>query len=139
MYTALKPRGILAVVDIDFSGYFSYPECAAVTRYVGLYTETVRRRGADPNIGPRLPSLLMELGLGDVHMNVIQPAGFEGEVKLISPLTMANIADAVIAEGLATKAEVDGIVAELYEFARRPGSIGCAPRCFEVWGRKQAN
>jgi ubiquinone/menaquinone biosynthesis C-methylase UbiE len=139
MYAALRPGGMLAVVDIDFSGYFSYPESAAVTRYVALYTETVKRRGGDANIGPRLPSLLNELGLTDIHMNVIQPAGFEGEVKLISPLTMENIADAVTAEGLATKVEIDGIVAELYEFAGRSDTIGCAPRCFEVWGRKRVN
>jgi hypothetical protein len=99
----------------------------------------VRRRGGDANIGPRLPSLLQELSLENIHVNVVQPAGFEGEVKLISPLTMENIADVVIAEGLATKAEVDGIVRELYSFARRPDSIGCMPRCFEVWGRKRAS
>jgi SAM-dependent methyltransferase len=139
MYAALRPGGMLAVVDIDFSGYFSHPECTAVSRYAALYTETVRRRGGDANIGPRLPSLLTELSLEDIQMNVIQPAGFEGEVKLISPLTMENIADAVIAERLATKREIDGIVGELYSFARRPDSIGCAPRCFEVWGRKRAN
>jgi SAM-dependent methyltransferase len=139
MYTALRPWGILSVVDIDFSGYFSYPECAAVKRYVALYTETVKRRGGDANIGPRLPSLLNELGLADIHMNVIQPAGFEGEVKLISPLTMENISDAVIAEGLATKTEIDSIVAELYDFAQRTDTIGCMPRCFEVWGCKRAN
>jgi ubiquinone/menaquinone biosynthesis C-methylase UbiE len=36
MYAALRSGGMLAVVDIDFSGYFSYPECPAVTRYVAL-------------------------------------------------------------------------------------------------------
>jgi SAM-dependent methyltransferase len=139
MYAALRPGGTLAVVDIDFSGYFCYPDSPALHRYVALYTETVNRRGGDANIGPRLPDLLGELQLEDIQVNVVQPAGSTGEVKLISPLTMANIADAVLAEGLASKAEIDATVAELYEFAKSPGTIGCMPRCFEVWGRKPAN
>ena len=69
-------------------------------------------------------------------MNVVQPAGTEGEVKLLSPLTMENIADAVLAEGLASRVEIDQIVAELYEFARAPGTVGCAARVVEAWGHR---
>ena len=36
---------------------------------------------------------------------------------MISPLTMENIADAVMAEGLASRTEIDQLVTELYEFA----------------------
>lgn len=67
-------------------------------------------------------------------MNVVQPAGTDGEVKLISALTMENIADAVIAEGLATREDADGIIDELYAFARRKGTLGCMPRVIEAWG-----
>jgi len=67
-------------------------------------------------------------------MNVVQPAGTQGEVKLLNPLTMENIADAVLAEGLASCVEIDQIVAELYEFARAPGTVGSAPRVVEAWG-----
>lgn len=136
MRGALRPGGIIVVEDIDFQGYFCHPESAALRRYVELYTQTVRRRGADANIGPRLPSLLIETGFAEVRMNVVQPAGIEGEVKLISPLTMENIADAVLAEGLASKAEIDRLVAELYDYARTTGTVGCLPRVIEVWGRR---
>ena len=132
---ALRPGGTLVVADIDFRGYFSWPESPALARYVALYTQAVKRRGADPNIGPRLPALLAAAGFEGVQMSVAQPAGLDGEVKLISPLTMENIADAVIAEGLATRAEIDQIVDELYVDARTPGTIGCMPRVVEAWGR----
>ena len=46
--------------------------------------------------------LLMEAGFDGVQMNVVQPAGLTGEVKLISPITMESIADAVETEGLAS-------------------------------------
>jgi SAM-dependent methyltransferase len=135
---ALLPGGIVVVEDIDFSGYFCYPDCAALWRYVQLYMETTRSRGVDANIGLRLPSLLAEAGFENVQVNIVQPAGLEGEVKLISPLTMENIAEAVIAEGLATAEEIEHIVAELYAFADTPGSLGSMPRIFEAWATRPA-
>jgi ubiquinone/menaquinone biosynthesis C-methylase UbiE len=136
---AIRPEGILVVADTDFRGFFCDPDSPALWRYVELYTETVKRRGGDANIGPRLPALLAQHGFEKVQMNVVQPAGTEGEVKLLSPLTMENIADAVLAEGLASRAEIDQIVVELYEFARAPGTVGSAARVVEAWGyRAQA-
>jgi len=82
--SALPEIRILArseLEDIDFSGYFCYPDCAALGCYVQLYTETTRRRGVDANIGPRLPSLLAEAGFENIQVNIVQPSGFEGEVK----------------------------------------------------------
>jgi ubiquinone/menaquinone biosynthesis C-methylase UbiE len=88
----IRPGGIIVVPDTDFRGYFCDPDCPALWRYVELYTQTVKRRGGDANIGPRLPRLLTESGFEKVRMNVVQPAGSEGEVKLLNPLTMENIA-----------------------------------------------
>jgi len=135
---ALRPGGIVVLQDIDFSGYFCYPDCAALWRYVQLYTETTRRRGVDANIGPRLPSLLVEAGFENINVNIVQPSGMEGEVKLITPLTMENIADAVIAEDLATAEEIDRVVSELYAYAKTPGTLGCMPRIFEAWATQPA-
>ena len=133
---ALRPGGTFVVADIDFRGYFSYPESPALARYVALYTEAVKRRGGDPNIGPRLPTILTAAGFENVQMSVAQPAGLDGDVKLISLLTMENIADAVMAEGLASRTEIDRIVDELYVYARMPGTIGCMPRVVESWGQR---
>ncbi len=108
-------------------------------RYVELYTQAVKRRGADANIGPRLPSLVKAAGFEKVEMNVIQLASMTGEVKMISPLTMENIAEAVVAERLATPEELDRLIAELYEYANNPDTIGCTPRLFEVWGNRPAS
>lgn len=135
MRTALRPGGVIVLEDIDFRGYFCHPDCAALWRYVELYTETARHRGANANIGPQLPALLLESGFEDVEMNVVQPAGTGGEVKLLNPITMENIADSVVAEGLASAEEIDQVVSELYEFARRQDTVLSAPRIVEAWGR----
>ncbi len=131
---ALRPGGVVVVEDVDFRGHFSHPECPALLRYVELYTECARRRGADANIGPRLPALLEEAGFENVQMNVVHPSGTTGEVKLLNPITMENIAATVLAEGLASPAEVVQLVAELYEFAHTPGTVAGLPRIVEAWG-----
>jgi ubiquinone/menaquinone biosynthesis C-methylase UbiE len=134
MRQALRPGGVVVIEDIDFRGYFCHPDSPALWRYVDLYTQAVQRRGGDANIGPRLPALLQDAGFETVQMNIVQPAGSTGEIKLMSAITMENIAGAVIAEGLATQGEIDEIVTELYEYASTFGTLSSTPRIVEAWG-----
>jgi len=67
-------------------------------------------------------------------MQVAHPAGAHGEVKLLSVITMENIADSVLAEGLATPDELRQVIAELYEFATCEGTVLSIPRVVETWG-----
>jgi pimeloyl-ACP methyl ester carboxylesterase len=97
----LRSGGVLIVEDIDFTGSFCHPANAAYDRYAELYTQAARARGVDPNIGPRLPQLLVAAGCKGVRVNVVQPAGMtpeghEGAIKLVSPLTLENIADSAL-------------------------------------------
>ena len=131
---AIRPGGVLAVEDVDFRGHFCHPESAAFSRYVELYTKTAQQRGADPNIGPRLPGLLTKSGFQTVQIKVVQLAAMSDESKLMAPLTMENIAESVLAEGLASPAEVDQLVHELYEFARDPDTVISGPRVVQTWG-----
>jgi hypothetical protein len=132
---ALRPGGAVVVEDIDFAGHFCHPDCPALWRYVELYTRAVRRAGGYPTIGPRLPGLLADVGCERVQVNVVQPAGLDGEVKLVNPVTMENIADAVLAAGCVTRGEVDRVVAELYAFARDPRTVMSIARVVQAWGR----
>ena len=136
--TAVRPGGLVVVADTHFRGHFCEPDNAAFRRYVELYTETLRRRGGDANIGSRLPGLLADAGFEHVQMNVAQPAGVEGEVKILSPLTLENIAEAVVAEGVATREETDAVIAELYEFAQMPSTLLSTARVVESWARRPA-
>ena len=58
----------------------------------------------------------------------MQPMALEGEKKLITPLTMENIGDAAIAEGLTTTEEVNELVKALYDYAQDPATLGGVPR-----------
>ena len=132
----LAPGGVLVAEDIDCTGHFCEPHSPAFWRYVELYTKAVQRRGCDPNIGPRLPGLLRAAGLERLGVSVVQPAGISGEVKLLSPLTLEAIADAVLAAGLATDEELGELVDELYAFAEQDGTLMSIPRVVQAWGRK---
>jgi SAM-dependent methyltransferase len=131
----VDPGGVLVVEDIDCSAHFCHPPSPAFARYVDWYIKTAHARGCDPNIGPRLPGLLRDAGLGDIAMNVVQPAGFSGEVKLIAPITMEMVADATVAANVATSEEVDQTVDELYAFANTEGTVQSLPRVVQTWGR----
>jgi SAM-dependent methyltransferase len=135
LVAALAPGGTLVVEDIDFTGHFCYPDSPAFWRYVEWYSRAVQGRGADPNIGPRLPSLLTDAGLHDVQIHVAQPAGMAGEVKLISPITLEAIADAVLSAGLATPEQLEQTVDELYAFATTHGTLLSVPRIVQTWAR----
>jgi SAM-dependent methyltransferase len=134
-YRYLRPGGLVAVEDIDCSGYFTYPECKAFRRYHELYCAVVRRRGGDPDIGPRLPLLLRSCGFENVGVSVVQPIGTQGEIKLLNPITMENIVDTVLQEGLATREEIEEVVRELYGFAADPNTVAGVPRVVQAWGR----
>lgn len=137
--TALKPGGVVVIADANFSGLFSQPESPAVRRYVQLYTETLNRRNGDADIGLRLPGLLSEAGFEDIHLSIVQHAAMSGDTKLISPITLEYIADSAIAEGVASRAEIERILVELYAFARDPTTVLSGPRIIETWARKPAD
>jgi SAM-dependent methyltransferase len=136
---ALRPGGVLIVEDIDFTGSFCHPANVAYERYAELYSRAAWARGVDPNIGPRLPQLLVAAGCKRVRVNVVQPTGMtpeghEHDVKLVSPLTLENIADAAIAEGLATREEINTVLDELYRLASDTTTVLAIPRIIQTWG-----
>jgi hypothetical protein len=77
----------------------------------------------------------MRGGFLEVAVAVVQPVAMQGEPKLINALTMENIADAVLQDGLATREEIGCIVQEMYEFAEDPNTLAGTPRVVQAWGR----
>jgi cyclopropane fatty-acyl-phospholipid synthase-like methyltransferase len=134
---ALRPGGLLILEDIDFTGTFCYPPNAAYARYCDLYVRVIDRRGGDANVGPLMYGLCLAAGFRDVQVQVVQPTYCDTCVeKEISLSTMVNIAEAVLAEGLASEAEVRETIARLTAFTEDAGSIIACPRIFQVRGRK---
>jgi len=133
---ACVPGGTIVIEDTDFAGSFSYPTCTAYERYKELYQGLLRRRGSDADIGPKLPAMLRNIGVHEVQLNVIQPAQTHGQGKLMAPLTMSRISDALIAEGLAAQDEIQQILTDLNQIAADSETLISLPRIFQVWGKR---
>jgi hypothetical protein len=136
MAKCLTPSGILAVEDCDFSGHFCYPPLPAFDRYVALCGEVMRRRGGDPLMGLKLAHILMKAGLTIGGISVGHPCDVDGDAKLLNALTMENITNTVVNDGLATSNEVAELLAELEECARDRQTFASVTRIIQVWGRR---
>jgi SAM-dependent methyltransferase len=128
MPAALRPGGRLIVEDIDYRGSFCEPETELFRRYEEIYVVTAQRNGGDPHIGVRIPSMLVAAGFDRVQPTIVQPAGLEGELKLLPALTLENVKAMAVRHEVATGEEVDRLVDELYAVARDPGTFVGNPR-----------
>jgi SAM-dependent methyltransferase len=133
---AAKLGGVIVVEDLDHSGVFSHPPCAALERHVTLYNQVVHLRGADPEIGPKLPGLFRQVGLRHPRVSHVQPVFADGEAKHVHQITLQSIRPALIAARLATSAEVDALTRALDDYVGDPETIMSFPRIFQVWARR---
>jgi SAM-dependent methyltransferase len=140
---AARPGGLVALEDVDFEASFCYPPNAAYDVFVDIYTRTAFACGGDPLVGRRLPWLLLAAGCENVDVAVAQPVGrradgWERDVKLLCPLTLANIADAAVAEGIATSEEIAAATEELDALVDDDGVLMSVPRVVQAVGRVSA-
>lgn len=133
----LKPGGILILEDVEMNGRFCYPSFPLFYAGLQLYRTVARRKGGDPEIGPKLPGLLQAAGLAEVGVNLVQPVFLHGPGKTMMSLTLRRVADAVLTEGLATASEFEQLVTEIAAFEARPDTLVSLPRVFQVWGTKR--
>jgi len=131
----LRHGGLVIIEDIDFRGHFSEPDCPALQRSVDLYSATVRNRGGDPDIGPRLPALLRDAGYQNIQMRMFHPTAMVGGMKQLVCVTLESISARVIEDGLVAPSELRKTIHELDAFARDPRTVLGGPRVFQVWGQ----
>ena len=134
---AAKPGATVALEDIDFSSYLCYPANDDVEFFTELYRKVVRKTGADPHIGQRLPSLMKQAGLHNIQVKVVQPV--QGEAKDIAALSLIGIRESVLQHGLVTESKLDATIAGLQAFAKDPDTVLSVPRIVQVSGEKAAN
>ena len=135
MVAATRPGGTILVEDVEVAAIWSSPRCDALTRHVALYVAAAHGLGARPDVGSELAGMLREVGANDVEVDVVQPLLRTPEDIGAHARTMEAIAGPVIAQGLATEAEVAQLVIDLDTFASTPGAVATLPRIIQVRGR----
>jgi ubiquinone/menaquinone biosynthesis C-methylase UbiE len=133
---AVRPAGVVAVEDLFTGTLRSAPSTVALDELQDVYAATVRARGGDPTIGPRLPALLSAAGLVAVHEETVTNAMTTVEEKLFLVELLDNMRTAILATGAADASRLDRVRAAVDEAARHPGTTFYQARIHQVWGRR---
>lgn len=133
---SVKPGGWIVAEDINISSHLYFPPNAAVARYIEIYEASARNRGADPDIGQKLPGMFVHAGIQDIGVDVAMPLFLSGPGKSIARLTLANIAESAIDSGMTDSSEVKRLLDEIAAFERDTTTIISTAQIIQVWGRK---
>lgn len=111
MRRVLKPGGLIAARESDFSIMTWYPSSTLLTRWQELWIQVARKSGGEPNAGRRLHAWAREAGFG--RKDVVASTGTwcyrtEEEIEWWSGLW----ADRVLAEGFRETALKSGFTSE---------------------------
>ncbi|HEV2449282.1 MAG TPA: methyltransferase domain-containing protein [Thermoplasmata archaeon] len=136
MWSALRPGGLLIVEDVDWEGFSSDPPNPGLEFLRDRYIALLAHRGCDARIGRRLYRIALELGMPEPEMGLLTPLYHRGEVRQLAPWTLDFVADAMIADGVATAAEVADARASLQGLVNDPRSMITGPKIFQLLGRK---
>jgi SAM-dependent methyltransferase len=136
MWDGVRAGGVIVVEDADFEGSFCDPPNAGFAFWVDAYQQVLRRHGGDPLSGRKLHRRFLAAGIPRPDLSVSQLTSVDGESKLLPHSTIAATADAIVDEGIATRAEVDSALADLLDFAADPGSVCGSPRTVQAWSRR---
>lgn len=128
LYDLLQPGGILAVEDVWFPGHFCWPPSEAFETYVDWYRRAARARGADADIGIKLPALFSGAGFIDIRHQMLVPSFRTGEEKFVTLFTLDRIRQSILVTDIADDRSYARLYDELAALTRSPDStVSMAP------------
>lgn len=125
------------VEDVDWEGLSSDPQNPGIEFLRERYIQLLEQRGTDPRIGRRLFRQLAQHGIPNPKVILVNSL-FQNEGKRLPQLTLEATADAMVAEGVATKLEIHSAEASLEELVTDPHSLITGPKIFQLFARKPA-
>ncbi len=135
MRALLKPGATLVCEELDLMPQVTEPPQARYDEIAGSAIRDARARGADYNIGRKLPRLFAEVGLGLVGFRVWEPAYLRGEEKRIHERSLAEEFEKKIAAGLMTSEQADVQRRELARVSADDTILVFQTRMAQAWGR----
>jgi 2-polyprenyl-3-methyl-5-hydroxy-6-metoxy-1,4-benzoquinol methylase len=117
MARVCRPGGVIAVRDVDYGAFVTYPADEGLDRWLDLYYRVARRNAGEPDAGRRLVSWAHAAGLRDTVATssswcYASPAEREwwGN-SWAGRATASAFAEQAVAYGLASRAELERIAA----------------------------
>lgn len=136
MWRAVRQGGAIIVEDADFDGWYCHPPNDGFDFFLSTYSKVIERRGGDHGIGRKVYGYFLDAGVPAANVSVVQPVYTVGEGKTLALSTLDATADAIVAEELATRDEVNAALASLSQFTDDPRSLIGGPRIFQLWYRR---
>jgi SAM-dependent methyltransferase len=137
MARLVKPGGHVLVQEPDLIARICYPADAAWARMAELFQTVIRRDGADPFIGRRLPTLLREAGLVDIGVEAradIYPPGHTR--RAILPDLVRSVRPIILAQGFLGEVELDDLDRAVRTHLDNPDVLVLPGLSFLAWGSK---
>jgi ubiquinone/menaquinone biosynthesis C-methylase UbiE len=139
MWAGVRRGGVLIAEDTDFERAFCEPPNDGFDFFIRNYVALLVKRGGDANVGRRLFGYVRSLGASDVNLSAtLHPFSF-GEKKTLLLSTLEFTSAAMVAEGLASEAEVAAAHESMSRHVDDPNTIHAGPSLIQVWARKPAD
>jgi ubiquinone/menaquinone biosynthesis C-methylase UbiE len=135
MFALLKPGGVLVVEDGDLTTAGSLP-ASSLGWFADLFGRLGPVRSLDYSLATRLFHLVKDAGGSEVEIEIHQPAVTRGEERFLLKWSVEEAGPAFVEAGLVTRAELDGILADMDRDTQNLEILVLAPRMFLVWARK---
>lgn len=126
--SVLKPGGTLTAIEGDHGSTFFHPDSEAAHRAIRCLVELQARAGGNALIGRQLYPLLHAAGFDEIHVSPrmvyvdsSKPGLVDGFTKKTFTAMIEGVRQPVLDVGLATPADFDRGVADLYRTAEENG------------------
>ncbi len=127
----LKPGGTLTAIEGDHGSAYFHPDSKSAHNAIRCQIELQARAGGNALIGRQLYPLLHEAGFAQVrvsprmvYVDSSKPSLVDGFTKKTFTAMIEGVRQPALAAGLATAADFDNGVADLYRTAE-PGGVFC--------------
>jgi ubiquinone/menaquinone biosynthesis C-methylase UbiE len=134
-----RPGGVVAFHEVDKAAVICHPPSHAWTTLVQLFGAVCESNGNDWSFGRKLPRLLKQAGLADIHVNPIVHAYQPGNPRRTILVDFAdNFKQHILALGLVSERDLAELRQALASHLDDPNTVVFDGPYIQAWGRKPA-
>jgi len=143
MLRVLRPRGVIAVRDVDWGTVAYFPTDPWIDRFIEVHVETWSQNGGDPRMGRRLRALFNASGVADIQITASQwcyatpPETIDWGDSYAERLLTSPMGARAVERGNASSADLEAMAAAFRAWARHPDALWSFTH-FAALGRKAA-
>lgn len=135
MVRLVGPDGLVALHEADLTAHVYDPPLPAWARLSELLDTYAEMNGIDRLVGRRVPRMLREAGVQDVHVSPtvhLYPPGHPRRMLLLD--LVANVRDRILGKSLIGEVELDQLIAAVKRHLEDPGTLVLSSLYIQAWG-----